>query len=76
MTYSEFYTGLCILRAIDWRDLPAELNNEPYVMDAREWKSFVKNPFRWFLEAPEGKVELVFHIIERRIEAPKSGGSR
>jgi hypothetical protein len=64
MTLRQFHNALRILLNIDAPDLYDALGRK----DAIAWRSFVDNPFRWFITASDADAEAIWNLVEKRNE--------
>ncbi len=66
MEYAEFHNALRILRSID----QDELVNAGVLPDRdhNAWGEFRRNPFMWFVRAPDTISKRLFEIIKERNE--------
>ena len=69
MKYGEFHNALRILRSID-RD---ELVNAGILPDNdhNAWGAFRRDPYGWFIRAPETKSLKLWELIQKRNKAPE-----
>lgn len=64
MTLREFHNGLRLLLNIDMFEL-----EEAGVIEAgdrRDWRRFRKDPFRWFITAPDAIADRLWALMEKR----------
>lgn len=60
MTFAEFHNGLRILTSIDQYEVEAFMPGD----DA--WRSFCRDPFRYFIRADDETADAIWRIIEAR----------
>lgn len=68
MTFAQFHNGLRILLNIDRHDLV-----ERGIIKANDnnaWGEFRRDPFRWFVKAPDAKAKAIWALVEARQVRP------
>jgi len=58
-----FHNALRIMRSLD-RDI---LENAGVLGDHEQWEEFRRDPYAWFLKAPDFEAHLLFRLVENRL---------
>lgn len=64
LTFSQFHNALRILLSIDLNELEEvglSLETNPDL-----WRSFIKDPFLWFIKANQTDAQKVWQLVEKR----------
>lgn len=64
MDKADFHNRLRVMRSIDRHELVEAGALAPD--DLAGWEAFDKDPYRWFIRAPDAEADRLWSIIERR----------